>query len=226
MHGAVAPSINCAGKRRASLGHLLVLLMAGVPALAHAYVVSISSTTKSLYLQVGQGSISGGSSVSGGATPGNNSTVNIVSATVPVTALGSGTPQPMTPNVAVTTSFVDNASYCISTDTYIGGMYRGPASGTSSATLTAATSAGGLVNAAGDTISFNTISWLTQSRSGDSAGNVMASGSFSGNGVVQTLWSIARNTWAESCLQFNYANTQVVPAGTYTGRVTYTLSTP
>jgi hypothetical protein len=199
--------------------------MTGLPALAHAYVVTISSTTKSLYLQVGQGTITGGTSVNGGATPANNSNVDRVAVTVPAANLGGGT-LPMTPNVAVTTSFIDNASYCISTDTYIGGMYRGPNSGASSATLTLATPASGLVNASGDTISFNTISWLTQSRNGDTAGNVMASSSFSGNGVVQTLWSIARNTWAESCLQFNYANAQVVPAGTYTGRVVYTLSAP
>ncbi len=199
--------------------------MALLPALAHAYVVSISSTTKSLYLQVGQGAITGGTSVNNGATPANNSTVNIVSVTVPAANLGTGT-QPMAPNAAVTTSYVDGASYCLATDTYIGGMYRGPNSAASSATLTVVTPVAGLVNAAGDSISFNTISWLTQSRNGDSAGNVMASGGFAGNGTTQSVWSIARNTWAESCLQFNYANTQVFPAGTYTGRVVYTLSAP
>lgn len=224
-HAAPAPPIGSAGKRRARPDHLLVLLLALLPALAHAYVVTITSTTKSLYLQVGQGAITGGSRVSSGATPANNFTVNIVSVTVPAANLGTGT-LPMTPNAAVTTSYIDNASYCQATDTYIGGMYRGPNGGASSATLTVATDAAGLVNAAGDSISFNSISWLTQSRSGDNAGNVMASGGFAGNGTTQSVWSIARNTWAESCLQFNYANTQVFSAGTYNGRVTYTLSAP
>lgn len=199
--------------------------MAGLPALLHAYTFSISSSTKSLYLQVGQGTITGGTSVSGGATPANNATVDIVAVTVPAGNLGTGT-LPMAPNVAVTRSYIDNASYCSGTDTYVGGMYRGPNSAASSATLTVATPAAGLVNGSGDTISFSTISWLTQSRSGDTAGNVMGSGGFLGNGTTQTVWSIARNTWAESCLQFNYANTQVLPAGTYNGRVVYTLSAP
>jgi hypothetical protein len=203
----------------------LVLLMAAMPALLHAYTVAISSTTKSLYLQVGQGTITGGTTVAGGATPANNSTVNRVSVTVPAASLGTGV-LPMTPNVAVPNSYIDGASYCSGTDTYVGGMYRGPNSTASSATLTAATPAGGLVNGAGDTISFNTISWQTQTRSGDTTGNTLASSTFTGNGSTQSVWSIARNSWAESCLQFNYGNTQVPPAGTYNGRVVYTLSAP
>ena len=35
-----------------------------------------------------------------------------------------------------------------------------------------------------------------------------------------------RNTWNESCLTFSYLNDTVPPAGTFTGVVVYTLSTP
>ena len=43
-------------------------------------------------------------------------------------------------------------------------------------------------------------------------------------GGTQTIGSINRNQWAESCHTFSYANTNFRAAGTYTGRVTYTLS--
>ena len=35
-----------------------------------------------------------------------------------------------------------------------------------------------------------------------------------------------RDNWFESCLAFRYLNTQLVPAGTFTGRATYTLTAP
>ena len=38
--------------------------------------------------------------------------------------------------------------------------------------------------------------------------------------------SIARNFWFESCLAFTYANSAVVPAGTYTQQVVYSLTAP
>ena len=69
------------------------------PAAAHAYLVAITSGAKSIFLQVGTGTITGGTFQSGG-TPGNNATVNTVSVTVPAASMGTG-PLGMTPNVQV-----------------------------------------------------------------------------------------------------------------------------
>ena len=43
---------------------------------------------------------------------------------------------------------------------------------------------------------------------------------------TQTLATFNRNTWRESCHSFIYANGAIQSAGTYTARVTYTLSAP
>jgi hypothetical protein len=74
-----------------------------------------------------------------------------------------------------------------------------------------------------NSVSFNNISWVS-SGIGDAV-TTIPSGTFVA-GTTQTLLSIARNNWFESCFQFNYANANVVPAGTFTGRVTYTLTSP
>src|SRR5205807_994062 len=53
-----------------------------------------------------------------------------------------------------------------------------------------------------------------------------------GNGTPQamttdsTVGAIAQNQWAESCWTFSYNNTTLPAAGTYTGRVLYTLTAP
>jgi hypothetical protein len=43
---------------------------------------------------------------------------------------------------------------------------------------------------------------------------------------VQNVGSMASNTWNESCLTFSYSNDTVPAAGTFTGVVRYTLSSP
>jgi hypothetical protein len=53
---------------------------------------------------------------------------------------------------------------------------------------------------------------------------VIPAGSF--NGATQTLTTIPANTYIENCHSFSYANSEVRAAGTYNGRVTYTLSSP
>ena len=79
-----------------------------------------------------------------------------------------------------------------------------------------------LTNANGDTLLFSTISW-TSTANGNAAADIPA-GAFTGS--TQLLRSIAPNTWVENCLAFSYANGVVVPAGTFQGRATYTLSAP
>ena len=107
----------------------------------------------------------------------------------------------------------------------MGGFYRSTSGGAGSATATLrAAVPAGLVNAGGQTIPFSQISW-TSSGNGDTGAQPFPAGTFVAGGT-QTLGTINRNQWAESCHTFRYANTAVFASGTYTGRVTYTLSAP
>ena len=189
-------------------------------AASHAYVVTITAGPKALYLQVGVGTFTGGNFNSGGI-PGNNATINRVTVTVPAASIGAGT-LPMTTDSTVTASALDGFTFCtVPAQVYVAGLFRTPgASANATLTATAPTS---LVNGAGNTIPFNTVSWISGGN-GDAIATI-PSGTFVG-GAAQTLYSVTRNTWFESCLQFNYANLQFVPAGTFTGRVSYTLTAP
>ena len=111
-----------------------------------------------------------------------------------------------------------------STQVIIGASYRrsNAANGPASATLRV-TSPASLTNAGGDTIPFNQISW-TVSAPGSGNPNVIPAGTF--NGATQTLATIPANTYIENCHTFSYANSAVRAAGTYNGRVTYTLTSP
>jgi hypothetical protein len=187
---------------------------------SRAYVVSIAAGVKSLFLQVGAGTITGGTFSTGGI-PGNNSTINRVSVTVPGAALGAGT-QAMTTDSAVSASSYDGYSFCsVPSQIYIGGFFRTP--GASSNATLSVTSPAALTNASGNTIPFNAVSWVSGGN-GDATPTI-PSGAFVG-GAAQTLLSVTTNTWFESCLKFNYANGALVPAGTFTGRVSYTLTAP
>ncbi len=192
---------------------------AAMAAPAHAYLVAITPGARTIYLQVGTGTVSGGNFNAGG-TPQDNATVNQVSVAVPAAALGTGS-QPMTSNSAVAASPYDGFTFCTPpAQVYVGGFYRLPGTG-GNATLTVTTPSA-LVSASADTIAFNTISW-TSGGIGDGTATIPA-GTFTG--TAQTLLSVARNQWFESCLAFSYANAQAVPAGTFTGRATYTLTAP
>ena len=200
---------------------LLAVLAAPAPSV-RAYTVNITAANpRMIYLQVGVGSFTGGNYGSGG-TPANNTTVNVVSVTVPAAQVGNSSAQAMTTNSTASNSFYDGYAFCnVPTQLYVGGFYRSTTV-TGAATLTA-TSPANLVNATGQTVPFNRISW-TSSGNGDSGAQPFPAGTFVGG--TQTIGTIARNQWAESCQTFSYANTSFIAAGTYTGRVTYTLSTP
>lgn len=96
---------------------------------------------------------------------------------------------------------------------------RGLLTSAGTATLTADSSQplnGGL----GQTIPFNHISWQ--------GGGVMPSGRFSGTSK-QIIWQQSTPTgWfsVEGTMAFSYDHVLYVPAGTYQGRATYTLSVP
>lgn len=205
--------------------HLLFgrLALAGILAAAgvhsHAFVATIGAGTRTLFLQVGAGTMTGANFSSGG-TPGNNSTINSVSVNVPSAALGTGV-QAMTTDSTVTISPYDSFSFCtVPAQVYVGGFYRTP--GAAGNGTLSVTSPATLSNGLGDTLPFTAISWVSGG-TGDAVATI-PSGTFTG--ATQTLYSVTRNNWFESCLAFRYANTALVPAGTFTGRVTYTLAAP
>lgn len=206
---------------------------------AGAFEVTIApASPKTIYLQVGVGTFTGTycgnncqaeppppyTPTAPKGTPGNNSTVNVVSVSVPATAVGNSTAQTMTTNSTQSASFYDGFAFCTApAQLYIGGFYRTTTTGTGSINVTATVPAA-LTDAAGDTLSFGTISW-TSSGSQDTGAEPFPAGTFA-PATVQTIGAIAQNQWAESCWTFSYANKTVPAAGTYTGTVTYTASAP
>jgi hypothetical protein len=202
---------------------LICLTLLALSTAADAYVVNITPGTRAIYLQVGAGGpvTGGGGTFASGGTPSNSATVNQVSVNVPAASVGTGAVA-MTTNSTVTNSPYDNFVFCtVPAQVYVGGFFRAPAAGTAG-TLTV-TAPASLTNGSGGTIPFSRISWVSGG-TGDATPTI-PSGTFVGGGP-QTIYTVTRNTWFESCLQFNYANTDIVPAGTYTGTVTYTLTAP
>jgi hypothetical protein len=59
---------------------------------------------------------------------------------------------------------------------------------------------------------------------GDAGAQPFPAGTF--NSGTQTIGTITRNQWAESCMTFSYLNAAIVASGTFTGTVTYTLTAP
>jgi hypothetical protein len=185
---------------------------------AHAWVLTIAAGPKAAFLQVGIGSYSG--TYQSGGTPINNAQVNLVSATVPASAVGTGAAQPMSSDSTQSASFYDNFAVCNPPNQiYVGGWVRTPA-GTGSGVLSV-TSPASLTSGA-NTIPFSQISW-TSTANGSATPDIPA-GAFTGGTLA--LRTIAAGTWVENCHTFSYANTAVVAAGTYTGQVTYTLVLP
>ena len=214
------------GVRRAFCAVLLTAASHG----SFAYNVTLTpASPKMIYFQVGNGLFTGGNytPIKGNGqptgTPGTNTTINKVTVSVPAGVVGNGTAQAMTTDSAAANSYWDGYLFCnLPAQLYIGGFYRTTAAGTNTATVTA-TLAASLTDAAGDTLPFSQISWITGGN-GDAGAEPFPAGSF--NATTLTVGSIGQNHWDESCWTFSYANTVVPAAGTYTGRVTYTLSAP
>ncbi len=200
---------------------LLCMLVLGVCDVAHAFVVNIAPGPRAVYLRVGNGVFTG--NYSSGGIPGSGGAINLVSAAVPAAALGNGVNQAMTSNATNGVSSYDGFAFCnVPAEIYIGGFYRLPGA-TGTATLTAVAPAN-LVNATGDTIPFSQITWTSTGNGDGSAAQPVPAGAFTGG--TQALASFPVNTWRESCHAFSYGNDAVVAAGTFTGRVVYTLSAP
>ena len=217
--GADAASLTGRHSRRT----LWLAVLAGAYCPVHAFTVAIApAAPKTVFLQVGVGSFTG--LYDSGGTPQNNTTINKESVTVASNVVGNGTAQAMTTDSTQTHSFYDNFVFCsVPAQLYIGGFYRTTGAGAGSVSVTATVPAS-LTDGAGDSIAFSQISW-TSAGNGDSGGQPFPAGTFSA-GAVQTIGTIAQNQWAESCWTFSYKNTTVPAAGTYTGRVLYTLTAP
>jgi hypothetical protein len=208
------------GLRRAWIGAVLFGVVSNA---ASAYTATLTPASPLMvYLQVGVGSFT--NNYLNGGQPGNNTTINTVSATVASATVGNGTVQPMTTNSTATQSYWDGYTYCsVPGQLYIGGFYRTTGAATAAAQVIANVPAA-LTDAAGDTIPFSKIRW-TSSGNGDSGAEPFPAGAFV-NGGVQNVGSMSSNTWNESCWTFSYLNNTVPPAGTFTGVVRYTLSAP
>lgn len=193
---------------------------------SQAYTVSISPRSpRTIYLQVGVGTFTGGSYNQGGS-PAVNGTINVVSVTVPAAQVGNDAAQAMTTNSTASISYLDDFAFCnLPGQLYVGGFYRSTSANAGSATATLVASVpANLTNAGGQAIPFSQIGW-TSSGNGDSGAQPFPAGTFPAGGT-RTIGTIGRNQWAESCHTYSYLNAAVRAAGTYTGRVTYTLSAP
>ena len=214
------PRCGRQGLRRVFIG---AVLFGSISSAASAYTVTLTpASPKTVYLQVGVGSFT--NNYINGGQPGNNTTINTVSATVPAAAVGNGTAQPMKTDSTATQSYWDGYTYCsVPGQIYIGGFYR-TTGGTTAAARVTATVPAALTDASGNSIPFSKVQW-TSSGNGDAGAEPFPAGTFV-NGGVQNVGSMGSNTWNESCWTFTYLNNTVPPAGTFTGVVRYTLSSP
>ncbi len=190
---------------------------------AAAWSLSITSGGRRLFLHVGNGALSGSSGTLNG-TAGRSGPVNLVAVTVPAAQLGNGTPLAMTSDSTQNISLYGDGNNTCPTpasQVMVGAGYRRNG-GAANATLTVSSPAN-LTNANGETIPIGQISW-TVAAPGSGVPNVIAPGTF--NGGTQNLATVPGNTYIENCHTFSYANSAVRAAGTYNGRVTYTLASP
>jgi hypothetical protein len=183
-----------------------------MPGPAHALIFDLGpSPARQLHLQVGTGG-------SGGQTMPANPTVDVVSVTVPAASLGNSSAQVMSTSNPNTIDPYPPVSLTCSDGrrVLVSAIARVPR-GTANAVLSL-NSAVPLSNATGQILPFSQISWT-------SSDNSVPSGVFN-TGAAQTLLNMTTSRQYESCHTFSYANTGIVAAGTYRGRVTYTLSMP
>jgi hypothetical protein len=172
----------------------LVVFM--LPGLASAVQVQINITTPFVYIQIGHGQY-GGFGLFG---PPAGQVDEVAFTFPPGVTPGDGTPIVGTPTIPIA----------------VLGYRRGRRV---RFTVTMNSSVP-LINGAGDTLPFSEISWTT--RDGDIPG-----GTFS-QGAAQTLMNInlrwPRGRGVIDYLTFRYDNDTVFAAGTYTGRVVYTIA--
>lgn len=202
----------------------VALLCVGEVAAAHAWSLSISSGSRRLFLHVGNGAVSGSSGTLNGSA-GTSGIVNTVSVAPTVAQLLSGAALAMTSNSTQNISLYGDGNNTCPTPAsqlMIGAGFRRN-NGPNNATLTVSSPTNLTDTATGEVIPISQISWTTSAPNGGIA-NIIPPGTF--NGGTQTLATVPGNTYIENCHTFSYANSALRAAGTYTGQVTYTLSSP
>jgi hypothetical protein len=202
---------------------LALIALAWAPGAA-AYIVAINQGSEAVYLRVGDGTFNGTYANGGSPVVGVTGAISRVSVTVPQASVGNGTPQVMSANGRLTSDW-DNFLFCNPGQLYVGGFYRRPNNANVNATLSVTVPAN-LVNEYGDTIPVSELSWTSSGNGDGNAAQPIPSGGFSPGTTPFPSETFRRNTWRESCLTFRYANSAVVPGGTYTARITYTLTAP
>jgi hypothetical protein len=197
--------------RRCAAG-LVLLGAACAPLPAAAWVLTLATAPKQLFLAVGV------------ATAGAaNATINTVSVTVPAASLGNGVALPMSSDSTQAASPYDGYTVCTPpAQVYIGASYRQPGATTGAASATLQVAAPATLSNGVNTIPVSQISW-SSTAIGNAAADIPA-GTFTGS--TQFLANIGRNTWVENCFTYSYANAAFVAAGTYTGRAVFTLLVP
>jgi len=183
---------------------LVLLCLALAVAAARAATVSIANGPGRLILQIGSGA----------------TTVNQVNFSVPGASVGNGT--------AVASSVAPADPTCPANSVLIDAQARSQSNQPRTATLTADSSAA--LASGGFTIPFSQIAWTSTTPGGGPNGCLnspvtIPSGTFTG-AAGQSLVSFGTAQRACVCAQFRYLNQNIVSAGTYTGRVTYTLAMP
>lgn len=201
-------------KRNSVTGRLglqcVAALLFGAGISANAWVLTVTPGARTVYLGVGNST-----------TNAANATINRVSVTVPAAVVGTGVAQAMTSDSTQANSPFDNFNVCVPPNqVYIGGYFREPSTTANVARLQVTTPA--TLTSGTDTLPFNQISW-TSTALGNATADIPA-GTF--NGASLFLRNIASNTYVENCHTFTYANTNLVAAGVYNGRATYTLANP
>jgi hypothetical protein len=214
---------------RPALAGAVLLAAASTSVLAYTATLT-AAAPEAIYLQVGVGLFTSGdyTPIKGDGqptgTPGNNTTINNVSTYVPQADVGNGAAQAMTTDSTATQSYWDGFTFCsVPAQLYIGGFYRTAGGSTAAAQVTATVPAA-LTDPHGDTLPFSKISW-TSAGNDDEGAEPFPAGTFV-NGGVQTVGTMASNTWNESCWTFSYSNNTVPKSGYYSGTVTYTMTTP
>jgi hypothetical protein len=189
---------------------LLGSLLCCTSIVVDAWVLNVTPGARRIYLAVGNAT-----------TDAANATINQVSVTVPANVLGTGTAQAMTSNSTQANSPFDGYNVCVPPNqVYIGGYFREPSTTAAVARLQVTTPA--TLTSGADTLPFTQISW-TSTALGNATADIPA-GTF--NGATLFLRNVSSNTYVENCHTFTYANTNLVAAGVYSGRATYTLTTP
>ncbi len=201
-------NLNCTNGARRTLWITGLLCCATFN--AAAWVLTITPGARTVYLGVGNST-----------TNAANATINLVSVTVAASAVGTGAAQAMSSDSTQANSPYDGFTVCVPPNqVYIGGYFREPSTTANVAALQVTTPA--TLTSGADTLPFTQISWSSTAL-GNATADIPA-GTF--NGATLFLRNISSNTYVENCHTFSYANTNVVAAGVYNGRATYTLTAP